>query len=245
MIRLFVLKIDDNNEDILLSKMSLLSCEEKDKAVRFKYPRDKALSLGGRLLLFCFGNRFMNENYVNLNHIDDLDEFNKENMADFEIKYDELGKGYVNQYGYANHNDNADSEVLKEAEDNFYYNISHSGDYVVCAFSDKPVGVDIQKIKSLKENFAKRYFNERDNIYIESVSESEKTDRMIKVWTAKESYSKLTGKGISGGFNGFYEDFEKMRTIDAETDREIAEITEFAVDPAYYCFASSPVWYDG
>ncbi len=241
MIKLFVLKIDDNNEDILLSKMSLLSCEEKDKADRFKYPRDKALSLGGRLLLFCFGNRFREENYVNLNFVNDLEEFKKENMADFEIRYDELGKGYVNQINYVNHNGNVDPEAPKEAKDNIYYNISHSGDYVVCAFSDAPVGVDIQKIKPLKENFAKRYFNEKDNIYIESVGESEKTDRMIKVWTSKESYSKLTGKGISGGFNGFYEDFEKMRTIDARTGQELAEITEFTVDSAYYCFASSPV----
>ena len=241
MIRLFVLKIDDNNEDILLSKMSLLSCEEKEKADRFKYPRDKALSLGGRLLLFCFGNRFRDENYVNLNFVNDLEEFKKENMADFDIRYDELGKGYVNQNNYVNHNKNTDPVAPKEAEDNIYYNISHSGDYVVCAFSDAPVGVDIQKIKPLKENFAKRYFNERDNSYIESPGESEKTDRMIKVWTAKESYSKLTGKGISGGFNGFYEDFEKMRTIDAQTGQELAEITEFTVDSAYYCFASSLV----
>lgn len=29
---------------------------------------------------------------------------------------------------------------------NFFYNISHSGDYAICAVSDSEVGVDIQKI---------------------------------------------------------------------------------------------------
>ena len=220
MVKLFVLKIDDNNADILLDKMSLLSCDEKSKADRFKYKKDKALSLGGRLILFCFANRYTDDNYVNLNIINDLNEFCPENMADFKIEYDELGKGYVNQ------------------ESNLFYNISHSGDYVVCAFSNKNIGVDIQKIKPLKENFAKRFFNDKDNEYIMSDKNVDK-DKMIRVWTAKESYSKLTGKGISGGFNGFWEDFDEMKIKDYKTNEKLAEILEFAVDSDYYCTVCS------
>ena len=30
----------------------------------------------------------------------------------------------------------------------FYFNISHSGEYVICAYDDKPVGADIQLMKN-------------------------------------------------------------------------------------------------
>ena len=43
---------------------------------------------------------------------------------------------------------------------NFFYNISHSGDYAICAVSDSEVGVDIQKIRKPDMRIAKRYFTE-------------------------------------------------------------------------------------
>ena len=47
--------------------------------------------------------------------------------------YTEHGKPYLSDY----------SDV--------HFNISHSGEYVVCSVSDKPVGVDIQKISKYRE----------------------------------------------------------------------------------------------
>ena len=61
----------------------------------------------------------------------------------------------------------------------FYFSISHSGDYAVCAISDRPVGVDVEKERELSESFKARF--------AESVTE----------WTKKESKGKLTGKGVS------------------------------------------------
>ena len=37
----------------------------------------------------------------------------------------------------------------------FYFNLSHSHDYVVCAVSDKPVGCDIEKIGKSRKNVRK------------------------------------------------------------------------------------------
>lgn len=38
------------------------------------------------------------------------------------------------------------------------FNISHSGEYVVCCFSDKEIGVDIEKIRNHNIEIAKSFF---------------------------------------------------------------------------------------
>ena len=43
--------------------------------------------------------------------------------------------------------------------DNIHYNISHSGDYVVCAVSNHEIGVDIQKVTGDHMKLAKRFFH--------------------------------------------------------------------------------------
>ncbi len=42
---------------------------------------------------------------------------------------------------------------------NYYFNISHSGEFVVCAISNNPVGIDIEQIKQIEyEEIAKSFF---------------------------------------------------------------------------------------
>lgn len=79
---------------------------------------------------------------------------------------------------------------------NAEFNISHSGDMVVCAVSDKPVGIDIERIRQVNLNLAKRICTEEELNYIFS-SESEQSMRFFKIWTTKEAYAKYTGEGIS------------------------------------------------
>ena len=78
---------------------------------------------------------------------------------------------------------------------NLCFNISHSGDYVVCVIDKNPIGIDIEKIGSADFSVAKRVFNkdEYDRIFED---ESQKNDMFFQYWTLKESYSKYTGKGL-------------------------------------------------
>ena len=80
---------------------------------------------------------------------------------------------------------------------NVHFNISHSGDYVVCAISDKPVGVDIQKISEYNPNVAERVFNEKELIQIEN--SLDKASEFTKLWTQKEAVLKMYGTGIANG----------------------------------------------
>ena len=86
-----------------------------------------------------------------------------------------------------------------------YFNVSHSGNYVLCAVSDKPIGVDIEQIKPFRTGMVARYFTKDEAAYIwggatpatETVTDPEICTRFYRTWTAKESYVKMTGTGIS------------------------------------------------
>jgi len=77
------------------------------------------------------------------------------------------------------------------------FNISHSGEYVVCCVSNKPVGVDIQKIGEYNSDVAKRVCNEKELVQIENSSDKE--SEFTKLWTQKEAVLKMYGTGIASG----------------------------------------------
>ena len=86
-----------------------------------------------------------------------------------------------------------------------HFNVSHSGDYVVVAISDRPIGIDIEEIKDFSAILAKKLFNEDEVKYISGNSSTRKKSLMQKcffeLWTAKEAYLKYLGTGVSGGIN--------------------------------------------
>jgi 4'-phosphopantetheinyl transferase len=71
---------------------------------------------------------------------------------------------------------------------NIYFNISHKNEYVICAFSDKEIGVDIEKISSFSNNLINKVFN-KEEIYF--------NNNYSKLWTIKESFMKYLGTGIT------------------------------------------------
>ncbi len=76
------------------------------------------------------------------------------------------------------------------------FNISHSGDYVLCAVDEKPLGIDIEKISRMREAVFARIASPLEKAAAEKLSESEKKEYYCSVWTKKESLLKLTGEGI-------------------------------------------------
>lgn len=87
------------------------------------------------------------------------------------------------------------------------FNISHSGEYLVCAFSKKEIGVDIQRIKDIDLKIAKRFFAKNEYSYINSMPENEKVDAFFRLWVLKESFIKAVGKGMFIPLNSFEIDF--------------------------------------
>ena len=78
---------------------------------------------------------------------------------------------------------------------NFDFNISHSGDYIICAITQNgKVGIDIEKHRTLKSSIAERYFDKTECSEIAAAEDAEKT--FFDLWTLKESAIKCDGRGV-------------------------------------------------
>lgn len=76
------------------------------------------------------------------------------------------------------------------------FNISHSGEYVICAVDEEPIGVDIERINRMKGPIFNRIASPLEKEKASKLSKSELPEYYCKVWTRKESLLKLTGEGI-------------------------------------------------
>lgn len=84
-----------------------------------------------------------------------------------------------------------------------HFNISHSKNFVICSVSENPVGCDIEKIRSIKSGFEKRFFTQNEVSYLDKFSGEEKLKQFFRLWTMKESYMKFTGDGMKLALNRF------------------------------------------
>ena len=77
-----------------------------------------------------------------------------------------------------------------------HYNISHSGEYVVCILADQEVGIDIQiHRKANYERMLKRMVPEDE--YNEILASADMQERFFEQWVLREAYIKWTGEGLS------------------------------------------------
>lgn len=87
-----------------------------------------------------------------------------------------------------------------------HFNLSHSGDYVVCGIGDVPIGVDIQVWKeNVKESLSKRVLHEKEQGFF------------FDIWAAKEAYCKCTGKGLAKDMRQLMCDFANEKIEDTLT----------------------------
>ena len=94
-----------------------------------------------------------------------------------------------------------------------YFNISHSGEYVLCAVSETPVGCDIEKAENAPFEIADSVFLPSERNYIAEAQNSvDRSRRFFMLWTMKESYIKMTGEGLGKSLSRIEIDPEK-RTV--------------------------------
>lgn len=78
-----------------------------------------------------------------------------------------------------------------------YFNLSHSGEYVILLIADQPCGIDIQKAVGDKEKLASRVmYPEEFKRFQEMDSSVDRAALLTQCWCAKEAYLKYTGEGI-------------------------------------------------
>jgi len=84
-----------------------------------------------------------------------------------------------------------------------YFNISHAGDFVVCAFSKREIGIDIEQIKEINLEIAKRFFCQCEYENLLTQRTADQLDYFYSLWTLKESYIKWLGTGLSTPLDSF------------------------------------------
>ncbi len=80
------------------------------------------------------------------------------------------------------------------SEKNVYFNISHSGKWVVLALADEEVGIDIEQIQRQPDSLMKTALTSEEYEHLQNSVDREK--QFIRYWTIKESYAKRLGKGL-------------------------------------------------
>lgn len=102
-----------------------------------------------------------------------------------------------------------------------FFSLSHSGEYVLCAVSERELGADIQKIQSADVlKLAKRFFSESECRTLEGCESHRERQRLFfGFWTRKEAYGKLTGEGLAATLR------EDMRGTDEKRDMEWVDVS--------------------
>ena len=76
------------------------------------------------------------------------------------------------------------------------FNISHSGDLVVCAVGENSVGVDTERISRMKASVFNRIASPLEKECAAALQGGELLEYYCTVWIKKESLLKLSGEGI-------------------------------------------------
>lgn len=88
-------------------------------------------------------------------------------------------------------------------EENFKYNISHSGNRVVVVFDDEEIGVDIEDIKELNLDVVRSFSTDYEYEKTLQKSHQGRGEHIISIWVLKEAYVKYLGTGLNQDFQSF------------------------------------------
>ena len=88
---------------------------------------------------------------------------------------------------------------LKSGECSF--SLSHSSDAVLCVLCDTQIGADIQLASRANPALIRRFFAEDEQRYV--FSSADRDTAFTEIWTKKESWCKLSGKGLALPFPSF------------------------------------------
>lgn len=82
--------------------------------------------------------------------------------------------------------------------ENFHFNVSHSGDLVICALADSEIGCDCEFISAdNKIEDIKIVYTDKEYKAIQSLHGNDKILFCHRIWALKESYLKCAGIGLS------------------------------------------------
>lgn len=165
--------------------------------------------------------------------------------AGYRVCYDAKGQPQVRKTS------GADGEH-RPLSPSVYISLSHSGDYAVCAVAPVPVGVDIQKKEPVRIGMLRHFLDDgerkafegryglpdrsltaKERIFLPQKAQAE----FLRLWTAKESFMKLTGDGMAMGFANLKADPEKGLIREKEGQKREGCLREYRAPEGYFLTA--------
>ena len=130
-------------------------------------------------------------------------------------------------------------------DSNIQFNLSHSGNMVFCAVSDKDVGCDVEQITNIDMQIAARFFFHEEYEAISACTDSaSRNDLFFRYWTLKESFMKVTGLGFKLELDDFCIDLRSGGiSVKQSVDDRNYYFREYEADPGYkfsVCTADYP-----
>ncbi|GIN72147.1 4'-phosphopantetheinyl transferase [Bacillus sp. J14TS2] len=116
------------------------------------------------------------------------------------------------------------------------YNISHSGNYVVCAVHNQHVGIDVEKVQVFDLCMAKQLFTAFE--YRDILNSKNRILACYEIWTLKESYVKALGKGLAIPLHSFRvrkSDNNEIEVVDMDKNEKVLDYMykQYTLDTDY------------
>ena len=142
------------------------------------------------------------------------------------LAYQLLKEGLQKEYGMTDnpifeYNEHGKPSIVGHPE--IYFNLSHCKEAVVCAISDKPVGVDVESHREFSESLINYTMNDEEKAEIRKSHNV--AAAFIRLWTMKEATSKLIGTGITHDVKSLI-DTKKYKYTTVERQRYTYTICE-------------------
>lgn len=156
-------------EALIQQLTQTLSEDERTRASRFYFERDRKYFIVGRGLLRTILGRYLNAEPTQL-----------------QFCYTSRGKPALADVG-------ASSTTLQ-----FNLSHSH-GLVLYAVTRDRKIGIDLEQLRQTSdvEKLAERFFSPRESATIRSLPPSQKQEVFFHAWTCKEAYLKASGEGLS------------------------------------------------
>ena len=76
------------------------------------------------------------------------------------------------------------------------FSLTHTKTMAFCALSDRPVGVDAETVRPVRPGVPERTMSPEELTWMNGYPDRD--EAFLRLWTAKEAWSKLTGRGLNG-----------------------------------------------
>lgn len=107
---------------------------------------------------------------------------------------EECGLTEVPPFSYTEH-----GKPFLQDYPHIHFNLSHCRTAVLCALSDRPVGVDVERIRTARPDLVRYTMNTDEQRQIFSSVQPDL--EFTRLWTRKEAVVKLTGEGVGNAMH--------------------------------------------